>query len=528
MERAEDPAGMLNHRVRFMGLAARADLNGQCGVAIGFVQAKGRYQIALEGANAGTPPVLVKPANLEEAPTATSVPTHCASCGKCKGGDAKLKMCSACRSVGYCSQKCQAADWKSHKATCGEDISATAAPVSSTAPEHDCPICLQLLAKPVTLGCGHNFCSPCLAAALAEGRTRRCPSCRAAVPRSRQFETNLLLESLLREKDAEAYDARVASSPRVVPLPSSLPSDAMRWTVHVDFLSPASLVMLAVDSMLDSPLAGRVSEQHMVWTDDDRCGEWEKDADAGAVPRLEVSLDDGSTHDFIAPSVIVATVLEVFGDGGRPCGPVELELQLLAWPRFVRPISVILCSALWDGIICNPCMEDAIRAFQWIDRRVVGSGDFPPRERRAAIDLIVGVPCVMLVYLGSHLVQDACGALPRLKSWVQGCVNAMRMEFDILGLLQRSPHFDHCKDRLGYQEFQSMAMMEECNTARATGKMIDFGKAKNGEKNPPTWPYGMELQSEGGKVQDEYAPKTLTASLADLAKRREKTGGEDY
>eukprot|EP00965_Chrysotila_dentata_P197892 6178477-Pleurochrysis_carterae.AAC.2 len=46
--------------------------------------------------------------------------------------------------------------------------------------EYSCPICLQLLADPITTACGHNFCAaPCwelvLSTARCNGRAARCP-----------------------------------------------------------------------------------------------------------------------------------------------------------------------------------------------------------------------------------------------------------------------------------------------------------------------------------------------------------------
>ncbi|XP_058513416.1 putative tripartite motif-containing protein 61 [Ochotona princeps] len=42
-----------------------------------------------------------------------------------------------------------------------------------------CPVCLDDLKSPVTLGCGHNFCHCCIAGAWAQGQESfRCPVCR--------------------------------------------------------------------------------------------------------------------------------------------------------------------------------------------------------------------------------------------------------------------------------------------------------------------------------------------------------------
>ena len=46
--------------------------------------------------------------------TPTSAPNACASCGTSK----KLKTCSSCGNVSYCSKDCQKQDWVSHKEVC--------------------------------------------------------------------------------------------------------------------------------------------------------------------------------------------------------------------------------------------------------------------------------------------------------------------------------------------------------------------------------------------------------------------------
>jgi hypothetical protein len=39
-------------------------------------------------------------------------------CGSCSKGSERMKKCSGCRTVWYCSSECQNADWKRHKADC--------------------------------------------------------------------------------------------------------------------------------------------------------------------------------------------------------------------------------------------------------------------------------------------------------------------------------------------------------------------------------------------------------------------------
>lgn len=47
---------------------------------------------------------------------------------KCRvcGGNTKLKLCSRCRSVAYCSAACQKMDWDNHKRDCGQVASPAA------------------------------------------------------------------------------------------------------------------------------------------------------------------------------------------------------------------------------------------------------------------------------------------------------------------------------------------------------------------------------------------------------------------
>ncbi|XP_067829956.1 E3 ubiquitin-protein ligase TRIM39-like [Heptranchias perlo] len=59
----------------------------------------------------------------------------------------------------------------------------------------NCPICLDLFADPVILGCGHNFCRSCITRYWGNVRMNSCPECRAEFPK-RAFKANRALASL--------------------------------------------------------------------------------------------------------------------------------------------------------------------------------------------------------------------------------------------------------------------------------------------------------------------------------------------
>jgi len=72
-----------------------------------------------------------------------------------------------------------------------------------------CPICLSLLCEPISLVCGHTFCRPCLAQALAKSR-KKCPSCRAVCHISAySAKENVLLSNIARTCFPEQYAERL-------------------------------------------------------------------------------------------------------------------------------------------------------------------------------------------------------------------------------------------------------------------------------------------------------------------------------
>ncbi|XP_053451567.1 tripartite motif-containing protein 43-like [Nycticebus coucang] len=63
--------------------------------------------------------------------------------------------------------------------------------------EITCAICVHNLIDPVTIGCGHSFCRPCLSLSW-EGAPNPapCPECREP-PQQRKFKTNIVLKNLV-------------------------------------------------------------------------------------------------------------------------------------------------------------------------------------------------------------------------------------------------------------------------------------------------------------------------------------------
>ena len=70
-----------------------------------------------------------------------------------------------------------------------------------------CPVCFELLARPVTLQCGHTFCLHC--ATLALLRQPACPCCRAAVPPDARLPVNTVLARLLEASPGKQYALRL-------------------------------------------------------------------------------------------------------------------------------------------------------------------------------------------------------------------------------------------------------------------------------------------------------------------------------
>ncbi len=135
----------------------------------------------------------------------------CASCGIAEIDDIKLKDCSACKLVKYCSIKCQRDHWPHHKKECKKRAAELRDELLFKQNESnymgDCPICF--LPNPVEEHsvaimscCSQMICHGCNYAnktrEFTEKLPHKCPFCRHPIPRS---------DEDLRENHSKRIDA---------------------------------------------------------------------------------------------------------------------------------------------------------------------------------------------------------------------------------------------------------------------------------------------------------------------------------
>ncbi len=133
------------------------------------------------------------------ADTAVDKSCCCASCGIAQADDVKLKKCTACYLVRYCSIKCQKDNRKQHKRVCKKRAAELRDELLFKQPEGthlgDCPICmipLPLDRKKSTLMscCSKVVCYGCFVINLLREKkaktTCKCPFCREATPETEE------------------------------------------------------------------------------------------------------------------------------------------------------------------------------------------------------------------------------------------------------------------------------------------------------------------------------------------------------
>ena len=134
----------------------------------------------------------------------------CASCGIAGVDDVKLKKCTGCYLVRYCSIKCQRDHWPQHKKECKKRAAELHDELLFKQPESshtgDCPICLIPLpidgSNCTMMACCSKFvCEGCCYAnqkrEIEERLDPKCPFCRHPVPKS-QKEADMMFREIER------------------------------------------------------------------------------------------------------------------------------------------------------------------------------------------------------------------------------------------------------------------------------------------------------------------------------------------
>jgi hypothetical protein len=123
----------------------------------------------------------------------------CASCGKAEVDDVKLKICTACKLVKYCSVECQKNHRKQHKKECRKRAAELRDDTLFQQPDGshlgECPICCLPLSidenkSGINSCCCKRICFGCSYAnqlrELEQGLERKCPYCREPLPKSQR------------------------------------------------------------------------------------------------------------------------------------------------------------------------------------------------------------------------------------------------------------------------------------------------------------------------------------------------------
>ena len=140
----------------------------------------------------------------------------CANCGKHGSETVKLKNCTACRLVKYCSVDCQKAHRKQHKKACKQRSAELKderlySQGHERSEEEFCPICTQPVPIPtnkhsnVNTCCMKMVCNGCLLAAMRRGIQNKCPFCRSPGPED-DAESLKSAKARVDKKDPEAIN----------------------------------------------------------------------------------------------------------------------------------------------------------------------------------------------------------------------------------------------------------------------------------------------------------------------------------
>src|SRR6056300_1715168 len=133
----------------------------------------------------------------------------CASCGKAAVNNVKLKLCTACKLVKYCSVECQKNHRPQHKKACKKRMAEIRDDRLFTQPDEtylgECPICclahsLDITQSMINSCCGKIICDGCdYANKIREeeqGLEHKCPFCREPKPETDEEAFGNLMERM--------------------------------------------------------------------------------------------------------------------------------------------------------------------------------------------------------------------------------------------------------------------------------------------------------------------------------------------
>jgi TPR repeat protein len=145
-------------------------------------------------------------ANNEDLEGASNIMMYCAACGIGGAGDIKLKNCTACNLVRYCSVKCQKEHRPKHKKECKKRAAELRDEILFKQPESrdlgDCPICciplpINALGSTLMACCCKMVCNGCNIAnqmrEVQDSLENKCPFCRHPAPyNEKETKINLM------------------------------------------------------------------------------------------------------------------------------------------------------------------------------------------------------------------------------------------------------------------------------------------------------------------------------------------------
>jgi len=159
----------------------------------------------------------------DNADAAGDILSSCASCGIAESDDVKLKYCTACYLVKYCSIICQKDHRKQHKRGCKKRAAELRDELLFKQPESthlgDCPICCL----PLPLGSKKSSMAPCCSKIICKGcryanmkreeemrLKQTCPFCREPLPGTDEETDKLRMKRVeVNDPDAMVHEGAV-------------------------------------------------------------------------------------------------------------------------------------------------------------------------------------------------------------------------------------------------------------------------------------------------------------------------------